>query len=75
MVEFNGLPEKPFFSCSESGFDIVDTQQVKYTTRFGKVEPWMSFKSGPGCIFESRPRSVLAWDHRLVSVECDSGHC
>ncbi len=73
MVENEGLPKKVLFSCTEDEFVIVDAEEAKRTMGYGRTEPWMSFKRGPGNVIETTPKKVIHWQGDEVAVECEDG--
>ena len=73
VMEETSLPVHPFFSCDTHEFAIVDGEEVKHTVLSGPIEPWITFQSGPGNIFEGSPRQVVGRDGDKLSVECDDG--
>ena len=64
------FPERPFFSCSEHEFAVVDQATMAASLRDGRVEPWMAFRVAEGNVFESPPVSVLDNNHGRVRVRC-----
>ena len=73
MVENEGLPKKVLFSCTEDEFAIVDAEEAKRTMGYGRTEPWMSFKRGPGNVIETHPKKVVSNQNGVVGVECQDG--
>ncbi|MDE2766065.1 MAG: hypothetical protein OXI25_06520 [Chloroflexota bacterium] len=65
------LPAKPFFSCDEGEFAVVDAEQMG--TNLSVVEPMLTLRVGPGNVFEQRPRRVVSNEEGIVNVECDGG--
>ena len=67
------FPERPFFSCSEGEFTVVDQATMAASLRGGRVEPWMTFSVAEGNVFESPPVKVLDNSRGRVRVECRDG--
>ena len=67
------LPAKPFFSCDEDGFAVVDGAAMRNAGNIGSIEPMLMLRVGPNNLFEQRPRRVTDQDGRTVTVECDGG--
>jgi hypothetical protein len=65
------LPQRPFFSCDDDGFSVIDAAEMQQSLRAGQVTPVLKLKIGPGNIFESRPRKVVNRSGFKVSVQCD----
>ena len=67
------LPAKPFFSCDEREFAIVDAAQMRSAADLNIVEPVLALRVGSGNVFEQRPRRVVSNEGGVVVVECDGG--
>jgi len=67
------LPAKPFFSCDEDGFAVVDGAAMRNAGNIGSIEPMLLLRVGPNNLFEHRPRRVTDQDGQTVTVECDGG--
>ena len=67
------FPERPFFSCSDSEFTVVDQATMAASLRGGRVEPWMAFTVAEGNVVESPPVRVLDSSHGRVRIECRDG--
>lgn len=65
------LPRKPFFSCEEDGFSIVDAEQMRSSSGLLSIQPALKLLVGEGNIFENRPRKVRSHENGSVVVECD----
>lgn len=65
------LPVKPFFSCDEDGFAVVDGALMETAAALLVVEPVLKLLVGSGNIFEQRPRKVTEHEGTNVTVECD----
>ena len=65
------LPQRPFFSCEDDGFSVIDGAEMQQSLRSGQVTPVLKLRIGPGNIFESRPRKVVDRSGLKVSVQCD----
>ena len=65
------LPMKPFFSCDDDGFVIVDGALMQNTASLFAIEPVLKLLIGSGNIFEQGPRKVVANEDKNVTVECD----
>ncbi|MFH1560052.1 MAG: hypothetical protein ABID84_01385 [Chloroflexota bacterium] len=72
-LEADGLPAKPFFSCSPEGLVIVDAGEMKNSLRLDSLEPWMNFKHGENNVIDTIPRKVVSWDRSQVTMECEGG--
>ena len=64
------FPARPFFSCTDDEFAVVDQVTMAASLRGGRVEPWTTFRVGEGNVFESRPVRVLDSSAGRVRVEC-----
>lgn len=75
MTGFLGepFPRRPFFSCSEGEFAIVDQTTLGASLRGGRVEPWAAFRVGEGNVFDSPPLKVLEHRGTVVRVQCRDG--
>jgi hypothetical protein len=71
-VEFD-LPARPFFSCEEDGFAIVDGALMHNTLALTAITPALKLVVGPGNVFEQRPVKLLGREGDVVSVECEGG--
>ena len=67
------LPAKPFFSCDEHEFAVVDAAQMRSAADLSLVAPVLTLRVGPGNVFEQRPRRVISNEDGIVSVECSGG--
>ena len=67
------FPERPFFSCSDGEFTVVDQATMAASLRGGRVEPWMSFTVAEGNVFGSPPVRVPDNSRGRVRVECRDG--
>ena len=67
------LPIKPFFSCDEDGFAIVDGALMETAASLLTVTPVLKLLVGTDNIFEQRPRKVSEHEGTDVTVECDGG--
>ena len=67
------LPAKPFFSCDEREFAVVDAAQMRSGADLNVVEPVLTLRVAPGNVFEQRPRRVASNEAGVVVVECDGG--
>ena len=67
------LPRRPFFSCEETAFSIVDAEAMRQAITQGPITAVFTLRVGPGNIFEHRPRRVTAHQGLIVTVECDGG--
>ncbi|MBI4282405.1 MAG: hypothetical protein HY672_02830 [Chloroflexi bacterium] len=47
-LEADGLPVRPFFSCTPKGFVVVDAGNGKKMLGLGSLEPWMVFDGEGG---------------------------
>ncbi len=65
------LPAKPFFSCDEDGFAVVDGAFMESAASLLTVTPVLKLLVGANNIFEQRPRKVSEHDGTNVTVECD----
>lgn len=65
------LPERPFFSCEETGLSIVDVDEMQTSLLTGGVTPRLTLRVGPGNILEHRPRSAIQQKAQLVAIQCD----
>ena len=68
-----GLPSRPFFSCTPQELTIVDTDDARSSLGQGSIEPWMSFKVGQGNIIDTIPRRVESRRGDELTVECEDG--
>ena len=66
------LPQRPFFSCDEDGFSVIDAAEMQQSLRSGQVRPVLKLRVGPGNVFEHRPRKVVDRSGLKVTVQCDS---
>ena len=71
-VEFD-LPARPFFSCEEDGFAIVDGALMHNTLALTAIAPAFKLVVGAGNVFEQRPIKLLGREGDIVSVECEGG--
>jgi len=71
MIDEWQLPRRPFFSCSESAFSIIDGELMRHELLSGVVTPAIALEVGTGNIFEHRPRRVTEHRGQVVSVLCD----
>ena len=67
------LPERPFFSCDEDSFSVVDGALMRNATGMGTIQPVLKLQVGPGNVFEQRPLRVARREGDVVSVECANG--
>ena len=67
------LPARPFFSCDEDGFAVIDGAQMRTGSSIGSIEPVLKLAVGVANVFEQRPRRVTGRDGDLVHVACDDG--
>jgi hypothetical protein len=72
-IEDQGLPPRPFFSCTPQELTIVDTDDARNSLRQGSIELWMSFKVGQGNIIDTAPRKVVSHQGDELTVECEDG--
>ena len=72
-IEDQGLPSRPFFSCTPQELTIVDTMDARSSLSPGSIEPWMSFKVGQGNIIDTAPRKVVSRQGHELTVECEGG--
>ena len=73
MADEMQLPRRPFFSCEEAAFSIVDGDAMRQSLLAGPITPAVTLRVGPGNIFEHRPRRVVEHQGPLVGIECDNG--
>ena len=73
MEDIFELPAKPFFSCDEREFAVVDAEQLRWGADRSVVEPTLALRVGPGNVFEHRPRRVVGNEKGVIIVECDGG--
>ena len=71
MTDEMELPRRPFFSCEEAAFSIVDAEAMRQGLMTGGITPAVTLQVGPDNIFEHRPRKVLEHQEMQVSVQCD----
>ena len=71
MTEQHQLPQRPFFSCDEDGFSVVDGELMRQELGRGSVVPLFTLRVGEDNIFERRPRRVAAHEGMVVTVACD----
>ena len=64
------FPERPFFSCSDDEFAVVDQATMAASLRGARVEPWIAFRVAGGNVFESPPVRVLDNGRGRVRVMC-----
>ena len=67
------LPAKPFFSCDEDGFAVVDGSLMRDPLQITNIQPLLKLRVGEGNVFEQRPVKVAGRDGDVVSVECEDG--
>ncbi len=67
------LPAKPFFSCDEDGFAVVDGALMGNALELGNIQPLLQLRVGEGNVFEQRPLKVAGREGDVVSVECEGG--
>ena len=67
------LPARPFFSCEEDGFSVVDGALMHNTLALTAIEPALKLRVGPGNVFEQRPVKLAGREGDVVSVECEGG--
>jgi len=67
------LPTRPFFSCEEDGFAIVDGGLMQSTLALTAIAPVLKLLVGPGNVFEQRPLKLLGREGDVVSVVCEGG--
>ena len=72
-MEIEGLPSRPFFSCTAEGLDILDQADMKGSARLDAIEPRIRFELGDRNIIDSRPRKAASSKPGQVTVECESG--
>ncbi len=72
MTDEIQLPQRPFFSCEEAAFAVVDGDAIRQSLPTGPITPAVTLRVGPGNIFEHRPRRVMEHQGPLVAVECDN---
>ena len=65
------LPAKPFFSCDEDGFVVVDGALMQSVSSVLSIEPVLRLTIGPGNIFERRPLRVALHEGNAVEVACE----
>ena len=69
----DSLPARPFFSCEEDAFVIVDSASMSAGFKSGTFDPWFRFEVGSRNVFESRPVKVLSHSSDKALVECTVG--
>ncbi len=63
------FPQRPFFSCEEGQFLIVDQAQLGAAFKHG-AEPWLSLTVGPDNVMASRPMKVTRHSGMEIDIEC-----
>jgi hypothetical protein len=71
MSSENLLPRRPFFTCEETAFSIVDAEAMRRGITQGPITPVFTLRVASGNIFENRPRRVTTQQGLIVTVECD----
>ena len=69
---YDPLPVKPFFSCDETTFRIVDRIRLQQFMT-GKEEPWLTLNVGESNVMHSKPLKVTSHDDFTIEVECETG--
>ncbi len=64
------FPARPFFSCNEHEFLIVDQSDMGALLTNGVVEPWLRFAVGPDNALDSPPLKVLEHTGSSVRLRC-----
>ncbi len=67
------MPARPFFTCEEDGFSIVDGALMRNTLALTSIEPVLKLHVGPGNVFEQRPLKLVGREGDVVKVECEGG--
>ena len=67
------LPRRPFFNCDDTGFAVVDADELRKALPSGDVTPRLKLDIGEQNIFQHRPRRVIERTGSVVTVECDGG--
>lgn len=73
IPDTDGLPARPFFSCSPKGLSIVDGAQATSLLSAESIEPWIFFENGESNIIDSTPRKVASREGQQIAVECEGG--
>ena len=67
------LPARPFFSCDEDGFAVIDGALMRSGANIGSIKPELKLAVGASNLFEHRPLRVIGRDGDVVHVACDDG--
>lgn len=64
------FPARPFFSCSEDEFTVVDQADMAASLRGGRAGPWMTLRVGEGNVVDSPPERVVSHASGHVRLAC-----
>ena len=64
------LPDRPYFSCEDSEFQVIDQADMAALLRGGTVVPWMKFQVGENNVLESRPVRIVSQLDNVIELEC-----
>lgn len=65
------LPRRPFFSCEEAAFSVVDGAAMRQSLLGEGLSPVVTLRVGPGNVFERPPRRVVERRADVVGVQCE----
>ena len=64
------LPTRPFFSCEQDEFLIVDRSDMKTLLTTTPLEPWLRLVVGASNVVESPPLKVVHHSQLKVLLQC-----
>lgn len=65
------LPHRPFFSCDEFGFSVIDATSLRELLPSSDIIPLLRLLVGPNNILETRPLKALQMNSGQVQVFCE----